>query len=274
MKRKILIIALALLLCLSLCACGNTRTSYNKDYGMTNKSGMNGSTERVPDAKDGYVGELKAFFKLYLRPTAKTTVENVENGIMIRWDPVEGATGYVIYRRAWSSTTNGWTTFERWFNTTETEWMDGSDDAHQVYAGTRYQYGVKAYFGPRYDPVAEKDIGGVTDNYNLGVVGPLMTTVRITTRKLTSLTPGRKTILAKWEGSVNSTGYQLQCSEDETFPIGSVKTVWIKDPAVYEHLLMQLKDCTHYYVRVRSYQLFEGMTYFGEWSNVLDCDTD
>ena len=60
MKRKILIIALALLLCLSLCACGNTRTSYNKDYGMTDKSGMNGSTERVPDVKDGYVGNNNA----------------------------------------------------------------------------------------------------------------------------------------------------------------------------------------------------------------------
>lgn len=51
MKRKVLVIVLALMLCLSLCACGSYRTSYD-----ANDNGMNGqNTDRMPDAKDGYV---------------------------------------------------------------------------------------------------------------------------------------------------------------------------------------------------------------------------
>ncbi len=61
----------------------------------------------------GYSGTARAWFKIYLPPTTGTTVENVKDGIKISWEPVEGAAGYVVYRRAWSSTTNGWTTFER-----------------------------------------------------------------------------------------------------------------------------------------------------------------
>ena len=84
MKRKILIIALALLLCFSLCACGSYRASYDDDYGVTDNgtarngmtgngvndsgtnrngtadNGMNGSTDAMPDAEDGYVDDNNA----------------------------------------------------------------------------------------------------------------------------------------------------------------------------------------------------------------------
>ena len=140
--------------------------------------------------KGDYVGSCRGSFKIYLPATTETTVANVSNGIKLTWSPVEGAAGYVIYRRAWSSTTNGWTTFERWNNTTELNWTDT-----KVYAGTRYQYGVKAYFAQRVDPVSGATIGGnVGDNFNLGEVGPLKTTVRITTRVLNSVTAGKKQI--------------------------------------------------------------------------------
>ena len=95
-----------------------------------------------------------AYFKIYLPATTETTVANVQNGIRVAWAGVPGAKGYVIYRRAWNLISSGWTTFERWNNTTATEWTDT-----KVYAGTRYQYGIKAYFN---DPM---------DNFNLGVVG-------------------------------------------------------------------------------------------------------
>ena len=34
-----------------------------------------------------------------------------------------------------------------------------------------------------------------------------------------------------------------------------------------------LKSKTTYYVRVRSYQKIDSMTYFGQWSNVLSAKT-
>ena len=221
--------------------------------------------------KGDYSGTAQGWFKIYLPATEHTYVENVSNGIKLKWDPVEGAAGYVIYRRAWSSTTNGWTTFERWNNTTGTTYIDGADANHKVYAGSRYQYGVKAYFARRTDPVSGATIGGnVGDNFNLGEVGPLKTTVRITTRKLVQVRPGSKQMTVKWEASKNFTGYQIKYATDANFT-KNVKAIKIGDPTTYWTTIKELQSNTTYYVCIRSYHEFGGMTYFGEWSNVLSC---
>ena len=208
--------------------------------------------------------KISVMFKIYLPATTGTTVANGKDGIKIAWTPVDGAAGYVIYRRAWNSTTNGWTSFERWNNTPATSWTDT-----KVYAGTRYQYGVKAYFAQRTDPVSGAKLGGAMDNVNLGVVGPLKTTVRITTRSLKSVTAGTKQLTAKWDGSKVFTGYQVQIATDAGFT-KNAQAVKVKNTA-YQTTFKNLKANTTYYVRVRSYHEFAGMTYFGEWSNVLSC---
>ena len=221
--------------------------------------------------KGDYEGTCRGSFKIYLQPTTTTTIENVSNGIKLTWSPVPGAAGYVIYRRAWSSTTNGWTTFERWNNTTGTTYIDGADANHKVYAGTRYQYGVKAYFARRTDPVSGATIGGnVGDNFNLGEVGPLKTTVRITTRALSSVTAGTKQMTVKWGASSVFTGYQIKYATDANFT-KNVKAIKISDPKTAQTVISGLTSGTTYYVTVRSYHEFNGMTYFGEWSNVLSC---
>ena len=226
--------------------------------------------------KGEYSGEAMIWFKIYLPATKQTKVENIAAGIRITWAPVDGAAGYVIYRRAWSTTTNGWTNFERWWNVTGTEWVDGSDAAHGVYAGTRYQYGVKAYFERRLDPVAGTEIGGnVNDpsgNYNLGEVGPLKTTVRITTRVLNEVEAGRKKITVKWAPSGVFTGTEIVYATDANFSDAVTVKVDCRDAnnqVNRELVITGLTSGKTYYVRVRSYHEFEGFTYVGEWSNVL-----
>ena len=216
--------------------------------------------------KGNYAGTCRGSFKIYLPATTTTTVANVKDGIKLTWSKVEGANGYVIYRRAWSSTTNGWTTFERWNNTTALNWTDT-----KVYAGTRYQYGVKAYFNKRLDPVTNTYIGGnVGDNFNLGEVGPLKTTVRITTRVLNSVTAGTKQMTVKWGASSVFTGYQIKYATDANFT-KNVKAFKITNPKTVQTVIGGLASGTTYYVAVRSYHEFNGMTYFGEWSNVKSC---
>ncbi|MBQ1632493.1 MAG: hypothetical protein II049_06700, partial [Clostridia bacterium] len=201
--------------------------------------------------RNGYAGQVTRTFKIYLPATETTYVENVQDGVRVMWKAVPGAKGYVIYRRAWNRQSAGWTSFERWNNTTQTTWTDT-----KVYAGTRYQYGVKAY---PLNPM---------DNYNLGIVGPLKTTVRITTRTLNSVTPGPGRITVKWSGSKNFTGYQIQYATDINFK-QNAKDLKISDPKTYETVLYGLSSRKVYYVRIRSYQVFEGMNYYGQWSNVL-----
>ncbi|MBR2644809.1 MAG: fibronectin type III domain-containing protein, partial [Clostridia bacterium] len=94
------------------------------------------------------------------------------------------------------------------------------------------------------------------------------TTVRITTRKLTSVTGGSKQLTVKWECSKNFTGYEVQIATDAAFT-KNIKTVKITDAKTYQTTIKSLKSSTTYYVRVRSYHDFEGMTYYGGWSNVL-----
>lgn len=193
----------------------------------------------------------QGWFKIYLPGTTETTAENVKDGIKITWKAVEGAKGYVIYRRAWNSKSTGWTPFVRWNNTTSTTWTDT-----KVYAGTRYQYGIKAYFSTP------------TDNYNLGEVGPLKTNVRITTRVLKEVTGYTEKLVIKWEGSVNCSGYQLQLATDSAFTKG-VRNITLTDVKTYLWRVEGLTSNRTYYVRIRSYTTFEGTKYYGEWSNVL-----
>ncbi len=213
---------------------------------------------------EGYSGTMRLFFKIYLPATTETSIWNIKDGIKLSWKPVEGAAGYVIYRRAWNLQSAGWTTFERWNNTTATTWTDTT-----VYAGTRYQYGIKAYFDRRMDPVTGAEIGGnVGDNYNLGIVGPLKTTVRITTRHLNSLKAGSKALTATWDPSKVFTGYQLRIATDEAFT-KNLQTVKVANASSSSTVIRSLKNGTNYYVSVRSYHEFEGMTYYGQWSNVI-----
>ncbi len=238
-------------------------SNYNYEYRENTNAGTG---YVIVTFKGEYTGSLRGSFKIYLPATTTTTVANVSNGIKLTWSKVDGAAGYVIYRRAWSSTTNGWTDFVRWNNTTALNWTDTN-----VYAGTRYQYGIKAYFARRTDPVTSATIGGnVGDNYNLGEVGPLKTTVRITTRTLSSVTPGNRQLTAKWSGSSVFTGYQLQYATNAAFT-QNTNTIKIANPKTYAKTVTGLQNKTTYYVRIRSYHVFEGMTYFGEWSNVLNC---
>ena len=234
-------------------------------YSVEYRENVNAGTAYIfVTFSEGYTGTMRLFFKIYMPATTETSIWNVKDGIKVSWKPVEGAAGYVIYRRAWNLQSAGWTTFERWNNTTATTWTDTT-----VYAGTRYQYGVKAYFDCRIDAVTGAEIGGnVGDNYNLGIVGPLKTTVRITSRHLNSLKAGNKTITATWEPSKVFTGYELRYATDEAFT-QNLKTVKVVGAENSSTVLKSLTNGTYYYVCVRSYHVFEGMTYYGQWSNMI-----
>ncbi len=237
--------------------------NYNYEY----RENRNAGTGYVfVTLKGPYYGNCRGTFKIYLPATTATTVANVKDGIKLTWSKVEGADGYVIYRRAWSSTTNGWTDFVRWNNTTALNWTDT-----KVYAGTRYQYGIKAYFNKRSDLATGSQLGGnVGDNFNLGEVGPLKTTVRITTRVLNSVTAGTKQMTVKWGASSVFTGYQIQYATNSAFT-QNAKAIKINNPKTASTVIKSLTSGKTYYVRVRSYHEFNGMTYFGEWSNVKSC---
>ena len=64
------------------------------------------------------------------------------------------------------------------------------------------------------------------------------------------------------------TGYQLQYATDAAFT-KNVKTVKIDDAAIHTKTISGLTSGTTYYVRIRSYHVFSGMTDYGGWSEAM-----
>ena len=74
----------------------------------------------------------------------------------------------------------------------------------------------------------------------------------------------------KWGASSVFTGYQIKYATDAKFT-KNVKVVKITNPKTAQTVIKSLTTGTTYYVTVRSYHVFAGMTYFGQWSNVKSC---
>ena len=216
--------------------------------------------------KSQYSGTAQAWFKIYLPATENTEAKNTADGITLTWTPVEGAAGYVIYRRAKNNTTGEWTDFARWNNTTALTWTDNS-----VYGCTVYQYGIKAYFEQRVDPISGATIGGnVADNYNLGMVGPIATMARIGMQTMTALTAGTKSFTASWTKTTAYTGYEIQYATGTEFGSTAV-TITIADQNTTSKTVSSLQSNTKYYVRIRCYYIVDSVTYYGDWSSPMNC---
>ena len=211
----------------------------------------------------GPVGPMSTALIYSKKPgtTTKLTAVNAEDGIELSWDAVKGAGGYVIYRRAWSSTTNGWTDFQRWNNTTSTTWTDTT-----VYAGTKYQYGIKAYNGS--DP---KNMTYVGD------VGPLKTNVRVTTRTIKECYVVWDSynwpveIYFEWDPSGVFTGYQIEYHITDYYhqDLGTEKYT-ISNKSTKSFIISDIAYGNNYKIKVRSYYTQNGVTYYGAWSSIAE----
>lgn len=180
--------------------------------------------------------------------TDMTTTTNVDDGILVEWAEVEGATGYIVYRRAWNATSEGWSQFNRMSATETLSWTDTT-----VYAGTRYQYGIKAYYGS--DP---------QNMTYVGAVGPLSKNVRVTSRKVFALTREGNTITIQWMPSKVFTGYEIQYSTNSEFD--QFDTLKISNWRVSSETLTVSEEIGSYYFRLRSYHELNNATYYGAWA--------
>ncbi len=206
-----------------------------------------------------FLSVLAAVFMLLTMPITTGVSQALAEGTTEQ----TGSASYVIYRCAWNTTTNRWTSFDRLADTTELTWTD----SNKVTAGTRYQYGVKAYFAQRTDSVSGNRIGGADDRGNLGAVSPLKSMARVTTRAITGVTAGSGQLTVKWSGTKTVSGYDICYSTAEDFS-NNVSYVSITSASTYQTVLTGLSSGTKYYIRVRAYQDVGGMTYYGRWSVV------
>ena len=116
------------------------------------------------------------------------------------------------------------------------------------------------------------------------MIGPLKTTVRVTTRKMDFITPGEGEMTVVWKATKYFTGIQVQYAADESFPLIESQNFKVEfeldengnpvSPVVNRAVIKDLVSGTTYYARVRSYIVFEGMNYYGEWSDAMSCTVE
>ena len=124
-----------------------TATSYMYKNGISGRSNwfaveaVHGETVTTKTAKSTY----------YFEAPVVELVENMSNGVKIRWNIVDGASSYVVLRKAGSAKT--WEEIAVVKEDNRYPYVQYTDKA--VKSGTTYKYTVKAYDGDEYSPCNE-----------------------------------------------------------------------------------------------------------------------
>jgi len=78
------------------------------------------------------------------------------------------------------------------------------------------------------------------------------------------LTKGKKSITVKWTKKTGVKGYKIQYGLKKDF--SGAKTVTVKSYKTTSKKISKLKGKKRYYVRMRTYKIVDGKTYYSEWS--------
>ena len=88
--------------------------------------------------------------------------------------------------------------------------------------------------------------------------------------KIKAVSGGKKSLTVTWKKQAGVKGYQLQYSRDRKFRNNTVKAVKASKTAAKIKKLAKKKT---YYVRLRSYAVINGTTYYGSWSKAAKAKT-
>ncbi len=168
-------------------------------------------------------------------------------GIGLRWNKVEGATGYAVYRKSYSGT-DAWVRVATIESGNTLSWDDTSVKGNN---GVIYKYTIRALAG--------------SNNKTLsGCYGNGLTMVRLTSRTLYSAAAsGKNAVKVSWATTSQAAGYEVRFMADgkvyKTYTIGSFKT-GVKT-------FTGLESGKTYKIQVRSYKMVDGIgTFYSAWS--------
>ncbi|MCR5202415.1 MAG: hypothetical protein K6D02_04915, partial [Lachnospiraceae bacterium] len=125
------------------------------------------------------------------------------------------------------------------------------------------------YYNITYSGNTNPGTGKVTITYkgNYSGTTSLDFTINPKGTSLKKLTAKKKKLTVKWKkNSVQTTGYQIQCSTASNFKKNK-KTVTIKKNKTVKTVIKKLKK-KKYFVRIRTYKTVDGKKYFSKWSKV------
>ncbi|MCI8813965.1 MAG: hypothetical protein HFH61_01690, partial [Lachnospiraceae bacterium] len=180
--------------------------------------------------------------KLSLEQAAISDVQNVKNGISIRWHKVKGAAGYNIYRKTGNKS---WTKIAQVKKNGVVNYIDAT-----AKNGTKYAYAIGAFNGTnvgKYD-TAGKEI------------------IRLQATKISMLkNKSEKSLVLRWKKNAKASGCQIQISTSRKFK--NARNIKVSSKQTSK-TIKKLKLNKKYYVRVRSYARSGKNVNYSSWSPV------
>lgn len=176
------------------------------------------------------VGKTRIFFA---SPVLQSR-ENVVNGVKITWSPVEGATGYRIYRRG--AGTNYWH-YLGTIDAKNTSYVDYGKDVNGknigMANGAYYRYTVRATNENRGSNV--KYPGGYNQTIYSGFDTTGLYLKHVSTPKMVSVTNASTGVLVKWQAISGATSYRVYrrgAGSTYWYFLGEVKGTSYTDTAI------------------------------------------
>ncbi len=191
---------------------------------------------------------------VYVSTPDITGRENVKDGIALKWDKVNGATGYAIYRKSFDGA-DAWVRIATVEGNENFSWTDTTVATKN---GTTYRYTIRALGGD--------DLKTLSGCRNTG-----RTMLRLSARVLNDVTAmGTTSVKCFWSTTSQATGYEVRFTDkngkEKTFVVGNYKT----GVKTFNDLTTGMK----YSVDVRSYKKLDNVgTFYSAWSGKLDVTT-
>ncbi len=225
----------------------------SSNYTVTYINNINIGVAAVKVVFDGHYYEGTLTKKFVISPAVPTlkTKSNLK-GINLRWNESKGADGYIIYGRRLEK--NGWV-MRKIADIPSGKITSWTDVYVRKHPGTCIGYSIKAYvkiYGKIWGYSSEEKQDSYYDTQKASA-----DIKSITTKKL----------VLKMNSKQINMGYEVQLSTDRNMNNSITKT--IGRSLVKNNIVTINKKFTknrRYYVRIRTYDMINGVKYYGEWS--------
>ena len=177
------------------------------------------------------------------RPTVKSA-ENAAKGITVKWNKVNGATGYYLYRSVNNSAFKKYKTIK---GESKISYIDTGANTD----GAKYSYKVVAY----------RTVSGKTYTSATSSAKVVYRVKNVTITKAVNV--AKNAITVNWSKNIKATGYIIQYITGKT-----KKTVKVTKPSIVTKKLTGLKKGSAYKVSVRAYKTVGKVNYWSTFSPV------
>lgn len=232
---------------------GDKKLTRNIDYKVRYKNNIYpGTATMTIEGINKYTGTVTKNFYI-ARVNDFRVVSRSTTSIKFRWAKRGNVTGYKLYK--YNFTTKKWKRIATVKGASNTSYT-----VKYLIPGTGSKYKIRTY---------------VTKNGET-YYGPWNKILPAATRPskvtLTSFTSNIKlNATVKWKKR-NATGYQIYLSREPDFDTKRVYKIESDD--TLKKVMYDLKDNDTYYVKVRAYKTYSGVTKYGEWSTKKKVETD